>query len=80
MADLLLSLSLLGVVSLVFREVYRREWLRVAHGVVYAALLWIVHPMLLETSKKTLDIYLSSAGVQTNLLLLLTVDLILHAA
>ena len=79
MADLLLSLSLLGVVSLVFREVYRREWLRVAHGVVYAALLWIAHPMLLETSKKTLDIYLSSAGVQTNLLLLLSVDLILHA-
>ena len=80
MADLLLSLSLLGVVSLVFREVYRGVWLRLAHGGVYAALLWIAHPMLLETSKKTLDIYLSSASVQTDLLLLLSVDLMLHAA
>lgn len=55
-------------------------WLRVAHGVAYAFLLWAAHPVLLETSKKTLDLYLASANAQTDLLLLLTLDLALHAA
>lgn len=80
MADLLLSLGLLGIVSLVLREAYRPAWLRVSHGAAYAILLLAAHPVLLETSKKVLDAYLSSGKAQTDLLLLLTLDLMLHAA
>lgn len=80
MAELLLSLGLLGTVSLVFREAYRPSWLRVAHGAAYAFLLWAAHPVLLDTSKKTLDLYLASPSAQNNILLLLTLDLALHAA
>lgn len=80
MADLLLALGLLGIASLLLREAYRPAWLRVMHGAAYALLLWAAHPMLLETSKKTLDLYLATPAAQTNLLLLLSLDLMLHVA